>query len=462
MRYLVAFFLFVLCQINMSFAEDLTELSREAYIYGYPLVMMDATEKVAAANTPINQFFNFRQFPTPAFKEVVSPNADTLYSSAWLDLTKEPIVLSIPEIKDRYYVFPLLDTWTNVFYSISPRTTQNSQGAYAIVGPQWKGTLPTAVKQINSPTNTVWIIGRIKTNGEKDYAAVNQLQDQLSLTPLSAWGKIQKPVSAQNTHLNLAISPVAQVNQMDAKAFYTRFAQLLKNNPPLPDDKEILLKLAKIHIVPGQDYDPKLFSEQQMHELNEGINQAKASLKAEWKHPTFAKKINGWSILQGHIGTYGKNYLLRAAVALAGLGANLPEDAIYPKTDVDSEGVPLNGSNQYLIHFDKGQLPPTHAFWSITMYNDQQFFVENPLHRYNISSSDPLHYNQDGSLDIYIQHTPPKVESNWLPAPEGGFNLIMRIYQPKEAALNGTWSPPPVKQVEPPFVNPIILPSISE
>lgn len=437
--------------------KDITVIE-EAYIYGYPLILMDVTKEVMTATAnptetkaPINQFAYLRKFPTPDFKDIVSPNADTLYSVAWLDLSKEPIVITVPEMHDRYYIYELLDSWTNVFSSLGTRTTGQNKGTFAIVGPNWKGTLPKDLKKVQSPTNTVWILGRIKTDGPSDYAAVNKLQDEFKLFPLNAFGTDYKPPRDVpiEPYIDVNTPPVKQVDQMDGITFFTNLTALLKTNPPLAADSSMVRKLASIGIVPGKVFDIKALSTEQLDNLNKLIANAKEIIKNEAITTPSAINANGWKIMIKQVGDYGTNYLLRAATAFKGLGANLAKDAVYPMLVTDANGNPLSGSNRYVLHFTKEQIPPVKAFWSLTLYDDKQFFVPNPIDRYTIGDRSQMQINPDGSLDIYIQNTSPgkTKESNWLPAPKGDFNLVLRLYEPKEEVLNSQWKPPAIKKL---------------
>ncbi len=441
---------------------DLTEieaakLAAEGYVYGYPLVLMDVSRQVmtdvpnpTTTAAPINQFNNSKEFPDATFTSVVSPNADTLYSFAWLDLSKEPLVLSLPDTGDRYYLMQMLDGWTNVFASPGTRTTGNKKGDYAIVGPNFSGRLPDGVKEIKSPTSLVWIIGRTQTNGKSDYAAVCALKAQYKLTPLSAWGKDYNPPAEVQVdpRVNAKTPPVEQVAKMDAAEFFGRLAELLRDNPPAEADKDMVANLAKIRIVPGKPFDPAKLEPAVAKGLERGSVAGRDSIFAEAKKAQ-GKVVNGWDMMMD-IGRYGTNYQFRAVVALVGLGANLPDDAIYPHAKEDSDGKPLSGANQYTIHFPKGQLPPVGAFWSITMYNSKQFFVDNPIDRYAIGDRDKLKINEDGSLTLYVQNQSPGKdrESNWLPAPKDSFNLFMRLYWPNKEIIDGTWRPPAVDRVK--------------
>jgi hypothetical protein len=371
---------------------------------------------------------------------------DTLYSFAWLDLSKEPIVLSVPDTDDRYYLMPMLDAWSNVFASPGKRTTGTKAGIFAIVGPDWKGTLPDGVKEIKAPTNTGIIAGRTQANGPADYKVVNALQEQYKLTPLSSFGKAYTPPKgAVDPKIDMKTPPVEQVNGMNAETFFKRLAALMKSNPPPEADAPMLKKLARIGIVPGRDFDMKKLDPAVAKGLEKSVQAAVAKIGAMARE--IGKPVNGWRILPMNVGKFGTDYDVRAVVALLGLGANIPQDAIYPTVFVDADGKPLTGGKRYVLHFDKGQLPPVNAFWSVTMYNAQSFFVDNPLNRYNIAGWMPLKFNDDGSLDIYIQRDSPgkEKESNWLPAAKEEFSMNLRLYWPKESALDGTWKPPAVQ-----------------
>ncbi|WP_404995032.1 DUF1254 domain-containing protein [Cupriavidus pauculus] len=424
-------------------------LSAEVFTYGYPLVLMDVTREVMTANVPVNTFSHKRAFPDASFTDVVSPNADTLYSMAWLDLSKEPLVMSVPDTAGRYYVMQMLDAWTNVFAAPGKRTTGTRRGAYAIVGPGWEGTLPKGVKEIRSPTNMVWVIGRIQTNGKQDYANVHRLQDQFKLVPLSAWRRGVRSVQAaapRATLIDTETPPVEQVAAMDAQAFFSRLAALLQTNPPPPENTEMVDKMLRMGIKSGEPFKTTVLEPSTARAVQEGATAALAGIAAAGRKSEAG--ATGWRVRRD-TGVYGVDYGRRATVAMFGLGANLPEDALYPTARADASGRPFDGGSRYVLHFEKGQLPPVKAFWSLTMYNDKQAFVANELQRYAIGSRDRLRYNRDGSLDIYIQYERPAAArvANWLPAPPDAFNLMLRAYWPDQTMLDGKWMPPPVQRV---------------
>jgi hypothetical protein len=435
--------------------EDALAIGEDAYVFGYPLVLMDVTQSVMTAvpkveerKAPINQFLHLGAFPDATFTDVVSPNADTLYSTAWIHLTKEPIILSVPAMGNRYYLMEMLDAWTNVFASPGTRTTGNGKGDFAIVGPGWKGQLPGGVKEIKSPTNMVWLIGRTQTNGKDDYAAVHAIQKQYGLTPLSAWGKNYKAPDSVPVEkgVDTKTPPVEQVARMDSPTFFARMNVLMKDNPPVSADTPALKRFAEVGITPGKPLNIGEYDLAVAEGLEQAVRTGQAKIATEAQR-ALGRKVNGWDVMT-NLGRYGTNYLFRAVVALVGLGANLPEDAIYPRATTDADGEPLVGANRYVIEFPKGQLPPVGAFWSITMYNSKQFFIANPINRYAIGDRDDLKSNDDGSVTIYIQHESPGAdkESNWLPAPKDKFNLFTRLYFPKKEIIDGIWKIPPVKR----------------
>ncbi len=425
----------------------------EAYIYAYPLITTDLTRQVMtnvaaqdSMKAPMGQFANARTYPNATFHDVTAPNADTLYSSAWLDVAKEPYILHVPDEPNRYYLMPMLDGWTNVFADPGTRTTGTKAGNFAITGPGWKGTLPEGITEYKSSTNIVWILGRTYCTGTpEDYKAVHEIQDKYSLTPLSSWGKpYTPPKGIVNPNLNMKTAVRDQVRSLNGKIFFKKFAELLKNNPPKAEDALMVAKLEKMGIVPGKDFEINKLDTLFINAIQKAPVIAQAKIATYGK--TAVKRVNGWTFFL-NTGSYGTNYLQRALVTEVGLGANLPNDAVYPFTQTDNQGNPLEGSRKYVIHFNKGETPPVDGFWSITMYNDQFFFVDNPLNRYTVSPRNALKYNQDGSLDLYIQRESPDKdhEENWLPAPEGKFVLMLRMYWPKEAILNGSWTPPAVQ-----------------
>lgn len=433
------------------------QIGLDAYIYGYPLVTMEFTRRVMtnvrepeATKAPMGHLIRVREYPTAAFKDVTAPNADTLYTTAWLDVGKEPWILSLPEAHDRYYLFPMLDGWTDVFQVPGKRTTGTGPQKYAITGPGWKGTLPADVKEYKSPTSMVWLLGRIYCTGTpSDYAAVHAMQDEVSLVPLSSFGKPYSPrPGIVDPSIDMTTAVREQVNRLSTSEYFNLLARLMQNNPPAQADGPILAKMARLGVVPGQPFD--------LSKLEPVVRQSLATVPQTgfqkimaWAKESIAtgmnKNVNGW-LFSTKTGLYGTDYLQRAFVTAIGLGANRPQDAIYPTSEASANGQPYDGSGKYEIHFAKGQLPPVNGFWSLTMYNGDFFFVENPLNRYTLSARNDLKTNADGSVDLYLQHESPGAEreSNWLPTPSGRFIPMLRFYWPKEAIIDGSWTIPAV------------------
>lgn len=434
---------------------EIDEVAVEAYYYLYPLILMDVTRKVMTnvppgakpGMGPVNIFHHIRAFPPATFREVVRPNFDTLYSSAWLDLTKEPMIVSAADTGGRYYLLPMLDMWTDVFASPGKRTSGTGQQAYAVVPKGWEGTLPEGVGRIDSPTPYVWIIGRTQTNGPADYQAVNTVQDGYRVTPLSQWGKAPKQAVAEiDPSVDLKTEPLRQVESMSGSRYFEYGASLLQINPPHVSDWSQLVRLKRLGIEACKRFDASAAPASVKAALNLAVGEAPTRMKI--KLPTLARVVNGWQMNTDTMGVYGNYYLKRAIVALIGLGANQPEDAVYPLCVGDAAGQPLNGTNKYVLHFGKDELPPVEAFWSVTMYDAEGYQVANALDRFAIGDRDQLKYNRDGSLDLYLQHDSPGAdkEANWLPAPaQGALGVTMRLYAPKAEVLDGHWNPPAIR-----------------
>jgi hypothetical protein len=435
-------------------AEEAHAIGVDAYIYFYPLLSMDLTRKQFTniepgkefGKGPMNMFVSVPQYPPANFKGVVRSNFDTLYSIAWLDLTKEPLVIAAPDTEGRFYLLPMLDMWTDVFASPGWRTTGTEAGQFLVTPPGWTGTVPAGMSHLPAPTPFVWVIGRTKTDGAADYAAVHKIQAGYTVTPLSRLGKEPEAVTVKvDPAVDMKTPPKIQVDSMSAANYFTYAAELLKVNPPHSTDQPMLAQLKRIGIEAGKSFNMDALDPQIQAALQTVPQDAQALMT--WKVPTLAREVNGWSMNTDTMGVYGNYYLKRAIVTQLGLGANLPEDAIYPLNIGDSNGKPLDGANQYVLHFNKGETPPVNAFWSITLYDPEGFQVGNSLNRFAVSSWMPFKSNADGSLDLYFQNESPgkDLEANWLPAPKSPFNLTMRLYGPKAEVLNGKWNPPAVK-----------------
>jgi hypothetical protein len=432
------------------------EIAVEAYVYGYPLVTMEMTrrvitnvEKPEGTHAPMANLIRLREYPNAKFRDVTAPNADTLYTTAFVDVAKEPWVISIPDAHDRYYLFPMLDAWTDVFQVPGKRTTGTGQQKYAITGPHWKGSLPAGVKEYKSPTSLVWILGRIYCTGTpEDYAAVHKMQDEVALVPLSSYGKKYTPPAGKVDPSIEMKKPVRdQVNELSTEAYFNLVAELMKDNPAYSEDAPMVSKLKSLGIVPGEKFEPSKLGDETAAELKDVPKLGFEKIMGHFKNA--GVDDNGCTFTT-KAGLYGNDYLQRAFVTAIGLGANRPKDAVYPTSETGEDGKPYLGTNKYVMHFNKGEMPPIDGFWSLTMYNEQMFFVDNPLSRYTLSERNTLVKNDDGSVDLYLQRENPgkDKEANWLPAPEGRFIPMLRLYWPQEKSpsiLNGSWKPPAIK-----------------
>jgi len=439
--------------------EEAVRIAVDAFIYGYPLVTFDMARRqqtnVAAPDAehaPIGQMIKMRSYPAVDNRCCAAPNADTLYTIAWLDVAKEPWVFSIPDMGDRYYIMPMLDGFSEVFKVASSSTTGGKAQTYAIVGPGWSGTLPAGMTRVDAPTATVWILGRIYCTGTpQDYAAVHALQDKFSVAPLSAYGKpYTPPPGVVDPGYDMKTAVRKQVNALDIDAYFSHLARLLKTNPPKAQDAEIVARLARIGIVPGQDFDRS-----KLGALDRAVvgTVPKLALAKMFLHLKEQKTTNGWLYFTSGVGNFGTDYLTRGMANLLGPGWNRPQDAVYPLSQKDAEGHEYDGAtHRYVMRFEKGKLPPVDAFWSLTLYDTDFFFAPNPIDRYELSQRNRFVTNPDGSVDFYIQAESPGKgkEANWLPAPKGKFVLVLRMYGPKQTPptiVDGSWTPPPVKRV---------------
>lgn len=436
----------------MNKSEKLKDLVFTAYEFAFPLLMMEYTKKQATnvkngqedpTKAPYNQFAHYRAFPEADDKSVVRFNFDTLYSFAWLDLTDGPVVLTTPHSPDKYHLIPMLDMWSDVFFVPGTRTTDGIGKNFVIAPTGWQGDIPENTELIYSPTPYTWIMGRIQTDGAADYENVHAVQNQLAITPLKYWGQSYTPPEHQvDPTIDMKTDPQAIVWNLSAEAFFTEFAQLLKVNPPHYNDYPLLNQLHKIGIVVGKDFTPTA----EVHEfLEEAKLAAQKDIFAAITDGLLGTTRNRWTWMQNGSGAYGTSYRLRAMVAFAGLGCNLPEDALYPNLATDANGELLNGEKNYTLTFPKGETPPADAFWSLTLYDKKGFHVSNELNRFAIGDRDDLHFEDDGSLILYIQHDKPSNTSNWLPAPKELFELTMRLYSPgKKIFSEGLALPQPI------------------
>ncbi|GGG94790.1 hypothetical protein GCM10007420_07940 [Glycocaulis albus] len=429
--------------------QELGQAAGQSYIYGYPLVLMDETrrEVIEHGGLPPNRLAHIRNLPGAGFTAVVRPNVDTLYSIAWLELGTTPLQLDIPAMEGRYWLFQGLDAWTNVFADPGVRTLGDGNVSVLIAGPDFEGSVPDGVTLYRSPTRTAWLLGRIEIDGQHDLSAAHRLQDGLRLHPYRAMPgghgvTLDRPATPTSRP-----APPARVEAMDAPEFFNRLGALMVDNPPADGDGEALSRMQALGAGPGESVDWSEYGILAVQAILRGVRLARQRLAEGPSQGT------GWVMPEGHIGRYGTDYAYRAGVALYGLGANLPEDAVYPGARTDSAGDALQGGEHYRIRFAPDAVPPVNGFWSITLYDEDGYFIANGAQRFALSNRDELVTGADGAITLDIHPGPPAEgrEANWLPAPEEGkFTLLARLYWPQESVLDGSWTMPPVERVEAP------------
>jgi hypothetical protein len=436
---------------NKALEQYAFSVGLQAYLYGYPLVIteVERCEMLTNPAITVNRFHHFSQLFTPAAKMAVGANVDTLMSTAWLDFSSGPVVLHVSDMHGRYWVIQFNDFYSNSFAYVGQRTTGTAEQQYLIVGPDWKGSAPAGMNVIHCPTRVVFLVGRVFVGGERDLSTAAGLQRGMTLTPLVVTESLHQAdtgILPEALHAALVAreTPPEIVANMDAATFFCVMTRLMQLYPPPPRDEAMVRQFQSIGIDLDHGFDARKLDQATLRGLARAVEAAMPILNAVGSK-IGGSHTNGWWT-SPRAGVFGTDYALRAYFALNFPWPNVPEEAVYPMTSVDRDGLPLDGAHRYVIHFAKGQTPPVDAFWSVTMFNAKRGLVENPIHRYAIGSrTEGLRYNRDGSLDLFIQaNAPGDHASNWLPAPAGAFLLTMRLYLPKPAILNGTYRIPPV------------------
>lgn len=436
-------------------AGDLERVALESYLYLYPLVLMETTRRVSTnwelderpGVAPMGRFAHAQSFPPARFRTIVRPNFDTLYSTAWLDVSDEPYVITIPAITERFFMLPLYDMWTDVFASPGTRTNGPDPFTFALCDPQWRGRLPSGVERIDAPTPVVWALGRTETRGVADYGAVHEIQRQLRLAPLSTWPEEPKVASRKDPDVDMRTPPMVQLERMSADEFFSTASQLLERQRAHPTDWGMLTRMARAGFVPGRPFILEHQSDEVVAAFRAAPERAREAIRVRGR--TVAPLVNGWSTMSD-LGVYGNAYLKRAMTAKWGLGANPTEESTYPNLQVDVEGHALHGERRYVLHFSPEEMPPVDAFWSLTAYDRQGYHVANEIDRFAIGDRDDLVFAPDGSLEILLAHERPVEEwmNNWLPVPAEEFVVTLRLYLPRDSALLQTWRPPPARRAD--------------
>ena len=431
--------------------EEARAIAREAYTYGFPMVdnyriqyayFQDKSSPEYKA--PWNTLQNTARVYTPADTAIQTPNSDTPYSTVGMDLRAEPIVLTVPEIeKDRYYSIQLIDAYTFNFDYIGSRATGNGAGSYLIAGPNWKGEAPAGVKKvIRSETDFVLALYRTQLFDAEDIDNVKKVQAGYKAEPLSSF--LGQPALAAAPAIDF-MKPLSPDEEKKSLEFFNLLSFILQYCPTNPSETELMARFAKIGVGAGKTIDVASLSPEMKTAMEQGISDAWSDLQG------LKKEVDAGKVAVGDLfGTreYLKNnYLYRFIAAALGIYGNSKQEAMYPPYGVDAEGKPLDGANKYTVHFAEGQLPPANAFWSLTMYElPKSLLVANSIDRYLVNSPMLPKFvkDADGGYTFYVQNESPgkDKEANWLPAPKGPFSVFMRIYWPKDAALDGSWKQP--------------------
>jgi len=436
-------------------ARERERVAVEAYLYYYPLVLMETTRRVstnwrAGERTgvgPMGTLVHARSFPPVTFRTIVRPNFDTLYSTAWLDLSREPYVISLPAMRDRFFMLPVYDMWTDVVASPGTRTHGGDPLTVALCAPDWRGSLPDEVSRIDATTPVVWVLGRTETRGVDDFDVVHALQDQMRLAPLSSWPNASDVTGGRDDRIDMRTAPMRQVDAMSTHEFFATAARLARQHPPHATDWSIVARMARVGFVVGRDFDLADQPDVVVEAFDAAPGRARRTIAERAR--TIAPLVNGWSTMDD-LGVYGNAYAKRALVAQRGLGANPTEESLYPNLQVDAGGDPLHGSHRYALRFAPQEFPPVDAFWSLTVYDRHGFPVANEIDRYALGDRDDMVFGHDGSLEILLAHERPDDEwvPNWLPVPSDGFVVTLRLYAPRDAALLGQWHPPAARRID--------------
>jgi hypothetical protein len=420
-------------------------LAQEAYVFAYATVEHDKVLTAIAAKLPFNRLYSEPRLLGPQDNKVVSPNNDTFYSRALLDLRAEPMVLDVPVVNERYYSFQLVDLRTDNLDYIGTRATGDQAGRYLIAGPDWKGNVPSGFNGvIRSPSRLVFLLGRTEVKGEKDQKEAARIMMSYALQPLSRVMNNEAPAAPPT----LQLPAYPDTKQGSAQALFSTFNALAPLHRWTASEQAKLARFAAIGVQPGAPFAP---AESLREAVAAGAEAGREQVRTASSHLSVEQQ--GWYRSPDNVGKFGDDDLTRAAVAWRYIYANDPAEAVYPLALHDVKGQMLDGRQAYRLHFPAGQLPPVNAFWSLTLYDGKtQLLASNPIQRYALGDrSANLSYDADGGLTLLVQPDAPAQaqQGNWLPTPPGSFNLLLRMYMPKAAALDGSYSMPTIARVEP-------------
>ncbi len=434
---------------------DIDDIAEEAYLYLYPLVVMEVTKRQLRVRTtprntdPRNLFVHQMNTATDKWRSVARPNIDTLFSAAWVDLSVGPAMLTLPPAGDRYHMFQMLDFWTDTFAVPGSRSSGPDGVTVKVIGPGWESARESNDGEdtvISCPTHTMWILGRTAAQSSEDLEQAREFVRGCSVVSLNDGAFASEPTTLSDAELST--SPVAFVDAMKPAEFFELAATLLWREEPHGSDGSVLMRMRDLGIDRGRPFEFAGQTDEVRAALTAAIPAGRqAIMDAGRKRDRF---VNGWAYSTENIGTWGNSYLRRALVARFGIAANPAEDAVYLQPHADSDGNRLDGGNQHVIHFEPAGTPPAKAFWSLTVYDRNGFLIANDLDRFGIRSRDDVRYNPDGSLDIYLgpECADPLGDSNWIPTVAGPLDMSMRIYMPKDEFLTGRWSPPPIRRTD--------------
>ena len=424
----------------------------KAYIFSFPLLMMDATMRVStntaepddSGKAPANRWMHAKHLAAASFRQVVTPNVDTLYSQIFIDLSQDALVLRKPAVS-RYVMFQIMNAWSDTVAILGTGGDTDDEQTYLLTGPNYSGEIPSGMTQIKIPTRIAWLIGRVICYDPDDIGNVYKIQEKMDVRPLAVWksgGELPKGKYDPDNEG----TPIRMVFSMGPAEYFGRFNELMIDNPPYAEDAPLLKEIAQIGVAPRLTFDPGMLGNDAAEKWKQMVCGLAKELAA--KTAGFIVQNKSFRFLGAPIGRFKTEYEYRCLVAIGGFGANPVDAAVYMKSETDDTGIPLNGKNRYVMHIESGEMPPLKekGFWSVTAYDEDDFLIANPIDRYSVSDRTAFEKNEDGSVDIYIQKDEPEGHrSNWLPVLGDGFHLFLRIYRPEDSVFDDNWAAPSIR-----------------